>query len=107
MDKYQIAGIKERIESEFWIDPEGKIHKWKGSLKGSDEYMSLHYGIVAMIFKNLEHPDDYCTKLGWMKIGSPAKCISQAPTQAQLNTLDKLGYERLVQRLIEEYAINN
>jgi len=87
----------ERCNSQYWIDRSGKIHKYKGSL--NRECVSIHYEIVNTLFPDVPHAKQYVEKLGWCMVGSTVystPIIEIKPSQAQINTLDKLGlYDRL------------
>jgi hypothetical protein len=97
MDKRYLALVKERRDSEFWIDTEGRIRKWKGSLKELDNFCSTHYAIGIRLYPKLERPEDYLHELNWISIGSAAygRRIKSEPTQAQINTLFELGIRRI------------
>ena len=86
--------VQERIEKQYFIDRKGICHKWKGTAKESKEYTSLHYGIAEQLFPDMDYPDDYLMKEGWVMMGS--SCYTQPvmhcmPTQAQIDTLFDLG----------------
>jgi hypothetical protein len=90
--------LRERIEKEYWIDCFGKIHKYEGEL--NENLFSLHNEIAEKFYPKSTDPMDILLRLGWIRIGSVADSskvkISKLPTQAQINTLDKLGiYEYL------------
>lgn len=81
-----------RIKKEYFINPLGKVIKFKGDLY--EEYVSLHYEIAEECFPDMKNPEDYMMNTGWVLIGSSVyshPIIHIEPTQAQLNTLDKLG----------------
>lgn len=88
---------KERLDEQYFIDREGKSHKFKGDLHG--EYVSIHYEIANALYPNVPDSDDYLMKLGWVMMGSSAytqPVIHIKPSQAQINVLGELGkLERL------------
>ena len=85
----------ERIETQYFIDTEGKEHRWAGTIKEADRYSSLHYGIAEKLFPKVDVPDDYVMdKLGWVMMGSSVyttPIIHKKPTQAQIDKLFDLG----------------
>ena len=85
---------KERIQTEYWIDIYGVIHRWKGSIEHLADCCSVHYAIANAIVPDAKNPDDVLMRMGWIKWGS--KCglyqIDNEPTQAQMNTLFGEGY---------------
>ena len=86
----------DRVNEEYFIDPFGKIYKYKGD-DDLEEIISLHYEIAAEIYPNEKYPDDKLMKLGWLQIGSScynSPIMHKLPTQAQINTMDLQG-ERL------------
>jgi hypothetical protein len=100
MDK--ITYFKERIPYQYYIDCEGKIIKWKKSIKKCSAYTSVHYAIADDLFPNFVFPNDpidYVMKLGWILCGSTIynyPFSNKPPTQAQINKLDELGmYDKL------------
>lgn len=96
MEKWEFELVKERIQKEYWINIDGKIIRYKGSLRNADNYPSLHYEIAEQLYPNIEDPDDYLYNLGWISMGSACgRKISKEPSQAQINTLFDLGFRRL------------
>jgi len=98
MEKWESELVKERIANEFFIDPKGKIRKWKGSQKEADNWISLHEGIAMMITGIDDGKQtDVLHNLGWIAMGSACygKRIKGEPTQAQINTLHELGWNRI------------
>ena len=97
--------VKERIKYEFFIDTKGKCHRWEGSLKEAKDWASLHtlianWQILAHIPKvksGMKSGTDILHKLGWIAMGSAVygKLIKNEPTQAQINTLDSLGFNKI------------
>lgn len=90
----------ERLDVQFWIDRQGKVHKYMGDMY--DEITSFHYEIAHTLFPDIKYPnspDDYLSKAGWVLVGSTVyntPIIHKRPTQAQINTLDRLElYDRL------------
>jgi hypothetical protein len=80
---------RERQKTEYLIDREGKIQKYKGKL--NIEIISMHTEIECQFYPEARHHvvDD----LGWITIGSTMynyPVIKIEPTQAQINTLDQL-----------------
>ena len=96
MEKWERQSVKDRIQNEFWISPTGRIRRWTGTLKEADNWVSLHAGIASIIKPNVEDgkATDLLYKLGWIAMGSACygNRIDKPPTQAQINTLDKLGW---------------
>lgn len=83
-----------RHKSQFWIDPWGKIHKWKGKKKDLESLVSIRYAIAREIVANkcLRYPDDVLMERGWIKfnvVGS-GHVIHREPTVLQMKTLHKL-----------------
>ena len=105
MNKREIKDIKERIKNEFFIDTNGKIIRWKGDIEEANDWASLHalisnYQVLAHIpdiKAGMRSGTDVLNNLGWIAMGSAAygKLISRKPTQAQINTLDKLGFKKI------------
>lgn len=98
MDEDTIEIYEEMIQKQFFIDPNGKIKKWRWGLEAATEWVSLHAGIAERLCPdNIEHPTDYLHNLGWIAIGSSAygNRVKNEPTQAQINTLYDLGYRRI------------
>lgn len=94
----------ERIQTEFWISPTGKIRRWAGTVQEAADWSSLHSAIATKILhhipdvKNLRRCGcDILHKQGWIAMGSACygNRIDRAPTQAQINTLDELGWRRI------------
>lgn len=88
---------KERIDQEYWIDRQGKIHKYTGDLNA--DIISMHSEIAHRFYPESNRPKDILMNLGWVMIGSVVytiPIIHKKPTQSQLNTLNDLGlYKRL------------
>lgn len=85
-----------RKANQFFIDPTGKSHKFKGD---SEDITSLHYEIAHILYPNEEQPKDRLMKDGWVLVGSTVyNCpiIHKKPTQAQI---DKLHDLKLLGRL--------
>ena len=104
MEKWERDCVKERVASEFWIDTEGKIKKWEGTLKEADDWASLHTLIATKILSRNKEVQagridgcDILHKKGWIAMGSACygNRIDREPTQAQINTLDELGFRRI------------
>ena len=93
-EEIKIKNARDRIERQFWIDPQGKIYKFTGQFEEALEIVSLHYWIALEIFPDAEYPQDSLIKLGWIPRGlTVAKDYTKEPTQAQINTIDKLREE--------------
>ena len=97
MKNYELNLLKERRDTEYWIDVDGKIHKWKGTLKELDNYLSTHHAIAKLIYSNNDYPEDILYNLNWIAIGSAAygKIIKSNPTQAQINAMFDLGIKSI------------
>lgn len=93
MEKWEIDLLKERRETEYWIDPRGKKVKWKGTLRELDNYASTHFLIALQYYPDSKTPEDVLFELNWIMIGAAAygTRIKGEPTQAQLNTLAEIG----------------
>ncbi len=86
-----MTSFAEKVETEIWIDRNGKIHKW---VDGDDpDIVSLHHEIAHKMFPKLEYPVEYLMKLGWVRVSSIGGFISsKEPTQSQINALfDRYG----------------
>jgi len=99
MEKWESKLVKERQDTEFYIDPQGKIRKWKGSLKELDNWVSTH-SLLAQTITGIKDgtADEYLHKLGWIAMGSAVygNRIKGEPTQAQINTLFDLGRNGII-----------
>ncbi len=90
-----------RINTQFFISPDGKVHKWKGKRKWLYECEILfHDAIARQLLPNAQEPKDALMKMGYCLVGStvyhlPYCC--KEPTQAQINTLDRLNMLDLLQ----------
>lgn len=86
-----------RVKKEFFIDPEGKIHKYKGDL--SIEIVSIHSEIASVFYPESNRPTDVLLNIGWCMVGSTVYAVpimNKKPTQQQINKLYELGlYKRL------------
>lgn len=84
---------KERIDTQYFIDTEGRIHKWKGTIKEAADWNSLH----SLIADKKGTSPDVLHNLGWIMIGAAAygTRIKGEPTQAQINTLFDMGRKRI------------
>lgn len=95
-----IKTAQEIIDTEFFIDPEGKIQRYTGD-ENVEELISVHAAIAEQLFGhlNINDPETYMMDLGWVLVGSCVyshPIIHKYPTQAQINTLDALNlYHRL------------
>ena len=96
MSPYDVFELQKTIALEFWLDPEGVCHKFKGSLADADEVVSFHYEIAHHLYPELEHPEDFCYHRGWIAIGGfTGYRLKYEPTQAQINTLVDLGFSQI------------
>ena len=95
-----IPTSEELINTQYFIDPDGIVHKYKGN-RDATEIISLHHEIADMLFGHLKINDcvTYMMDLGWILVGSSCySCpiIHKYPSQAQINTLYDLNlYHRL------------
>lgn len=82
-----------RIENQYWIDRRGKIHKLSSNTDLTD-ITSVHYEIARRIYPQVKYPEDVLSQLGWILVGSTiyhvAYISEKHPTQAQINTCDRL-----------------
>lgn len=95
-DDCDLDYMRDRVDKQFFIDRDGIIRRYTGSLK--DTVISMHYHIAADLFPDIQYPDspdDYvCKKLGWVLCGSTVYTTPicyRKPTAAQLDTLAALG----------------
>ena len=98
MKKCELNILKERRDTEYYIDTEGNVHKWKRTLNELSYYTSTHYAIAKTFYPESDYPEDILYNLNWIAIGSAASIgnrIKSEPTQAQINTLFDLGYKRI------------
>ena len=98
----------ERIETQFFIDREGVVHKYTG--RKDVEIISIHYKIAEKLFPEIsfpDSPDDHVMDLGWVMCGSSVyECsiIHKKPSTAQLDKLKELGlYKRFCFLYKNEY----
>ena len=110
LSKGDIANYRDDIRTQYFIDTDGVIRKWKLSPTKAADYISLHYGIAAVLFPDIiypKDPKDHVMKLGWVLVGSTvygSPIIDKCPTQAQLNTLLDLDlYDRLLMQVNDHY----
>lgn len=87
---------KEKLRDQFFIDREGRSHKFKGNV---ENVVSIHYEIAKKIYPNADHPDDLLMDMGWILMGSSvysSPIIHKKPTNKQIAKLERLGmYDRL------------
>ena len=99
-----IQWMKDRIDTQFFIDRDGAIHRYTGDLK--DSVVSMHCRIASDLFPDIDYADDHVTKkLGWVLVGSTVYSTPlcyRKPTAAQMKTLADLG-DWYVSRLIFPY----
>jgi len=90
----------EMIEEQYFIDQYGKEIRWTWGPEEASDWVSLHAGICERLFPHIKSdPTDHALmRLGWIAMGSSVYGIQlyKTPTQAQLNTLDRLGYDHLI-----------
>jgi hypothetical protein len=96
-DGCDLAYMRDRILHQFFIDRNGAIHRFLGSLKDPD-VISLHYRIAADLFPDIQYPDSpddhVVKKLGWILCGSTvyhSPITYKKPSAAQIKTLQTLG----------------
>ena len=98
MEHWEMQSTRDRQENEFFIDTNGKIHKWKGSLKKLYDTCSTHK-LIAEKLTGMDGYDavEYLHNLGWIIIGSVCYGIraKNEPTQSQINALFDLGYHHI------------
>jgi hypothetical protein len=97
---------KRMIDTQFFIDTSGKIVRWKWGVDEAMDWISLHSGICHKLFPEIKNGTDYVYNLGWISMGSDVygNRIKGEPTQAQINTLDRLGFYRIIDDLENEYV---
>jgi hypothetical protein len=92
-DDSDLAYMKDRVDKQFFIDRDGIIRRYTGSLK--DTVISMHYRIADDLFPGMDYPDDYvCKKLGWVLCGSTVyhtPITYKKPSAAQMKALQDLG----------------
>ena len=96
-DGYDLDYMKDRILHQFFIDRDGVIHRYMGSLKDTG-VISMHYRIAADLFPDIQYPqspDDHVVqKLGWVLCGSTvyhSPICYKKPSAAQIKALQDLG----------------
>jgi hypothetical protein len=84
-------------KEQFWIDPSGKVHKWKGDMSKVNDIISFHAEIAATIYPKAKFPEDVLMDKGWIMIKSTAggNLIRINPTMNQITTMYNLGYKYL------------
>lgn len=101
MEKWERQSVKDRQQNEFFISPEGRLVRWWGTLEELDNWVSTHALIAKELLKNkIARDKDACDilhKMGWIAMGSAAygNRIVSEPTQAQINVLNDLGWNRI------------
>ena len=76
---------QEMIDTQFFIDRQGKKHVWKWGLEAAKDWVSLHAGLANKLFPEIKDPTTYVYNIGWIIWGSECygyKC-KKKPTQAQ------------------------
>lgn len=82
----------ERVDTQFWIDTFGKVHKYTGDM--TVEIASMHGEIARRLYPDSIRPTDILKTLGWIIIGSTAyggAVIEKRPTTKQIRTLHRLN----------------
>ena len=72
-DDIDVIKTQKRIDTQYFIDTKGRVHKWKGSLKDARKCSSLHFRIAEELFPDVSEdvsPDDYVIGQGWILVGS-------------------------------------
>lgn len=100
-DTFFADAAKRRIDSEFWVDPTGRVVR----LRVSDDpdwavissIVSMHGSIAEQQFSDcIGSPEDYARKLGWISVQLDneyrAPHCYKEPTQSQINTMLDFGY---------------
>jgi hypothetical protein len=89
---FDLGYMIDRINKQFFIDRDGVIRRYTGSLK--DSVISMHYRIAADLFPDIQYPqspDDHVVqKLGWVLCGSTVyntPITYKKPSAAQIKTL--------------------
>ena len=102
MKKWERDTVKERIDTEYWLDLNGKPIRWKETLKEANEWSSLHTAIAMKLlsrFENIKNgkisATDILHKRGYIAMGSAVygMMIKGEPTQGQINYLYDLGFK--------------
>jgi hypothetical protein len=81
----------ERSNSQYYIDREGNVQKYKGDL--NEEIVSMHFRIAYDLFPESKDPEGILNRLGWIQVGSTVyhvPIIYRKPSQAQINKLFEL-----------------
>lgn len=89
-EDYIIEQNKKKVESQFWIDTYGKVHKYKGEI--NTRIFSIHKEIANELFPELKDASHYLQSIGWVLVGSTVyehPICDRVPTQSQINTLDR------------------
>jgi len=82
---------KERLNKQYWISPEGKVHKYTGDMDSG--VTSFHSWIANSLYPNSNRPTDVLFKLGWVMVGSTVygnPICHKKPTNKQIRKLIKL-----------------
>ena len=93
MTAKQKLHLQKRIDSEYLIDIQGRVHSYLWDMAELDTLpVSLHYEILSRLFPDIEYPGDYVYDLGWVFVGGATYTrMKHEPNQAQINTLTDLG----------------
>ncbi len=90
--RMHLDDMKKRVDTQFFIDRRGRIHKYKGDMM--EEVVSIHYKIADVLYPGMDYPDDHLMKLGWVMMGSSVystPITHKKVSQSQLDTLFDLG----------------
>lgn len=88
-----------KYKEEYYISPDGKVIKLKDNPKN---WISIHDGIAQEVTGITNgKATDILHNLGWIAMGGISGWrIKHFPTQAQINTLNRLGLNHIVDHLI-------
>lgn len=97
MNDGQLENAKERIRTQFWLKPNGRIVKWKGSVEDVVKISSLHSQIAYDLFPEIKYAGDYLLSQGWIKIGCSCygHYTKKMPTDKQMQVLAELKIKRI------------
>ena len=92
---------EDRKKEQYFIDREGKCHKFKGD---DEDIVSIHSEIARKLYPEAEHTGNVLMNLGWVLVGSSVystPIIHKKPSQAQINKLNDL---KLNLNLLDDYS---
>jgi len=98
--------MQDRVNKQFFIDRTGRIYKYNGNMM--KDVVSIHYEIAYKLFPNMDNPDDYLMKLGWVMVGSSvhsSPITHKKVSQSQLDTLFDLNQLKFSFHSQYEYAM--